>query len=350
MDLSAFLSFAENILQVSGFALLLSCFIAFFVCLLFKCFFKIDNIWRDISIAGTIVLVTAQLIGAFSGVMFPIMLGPDVSDYSISCDPVDLKIVIPDSLIDEEVAAKLNHTSVKRSIFNMYTVNISVNNLNPLRKYNKQVYITSSCPPEFEVNVFSPVLKIDHSSELRIGTRLNDLRTDWKYPIVVQATGADGKKRNCTISIRAISEYEANPTMTLNNRGVELYNLGKYNESIEDFDRAIEIDTQNAVAWSNKGAALASMGKYDDALEAFNKTIEIDPQHAGAWFNKGAALESLRRYNDSLEALDKAIKIDPQDSKAWYNKGKVLLALNRTADADEAFAKVKDLGYTSISP
>jgi tetratricopeptide (TPR) repeat protein len=316
MDLSAFLSFAENILQVSGFALLLSCFIAFFVYLLFKCFFKINNIWRDISIAGTIVLVTAQLIGAFSGVMFPIMLGPDVSDYSISCDPVDLKIVIPDSLIDEEVAAKLNHTSVKRSIFNMYTVNISVNNLNPLRKYNKQVYITSSCPPEFEVNVFSPVLKIDHSSELRIGTRLNDLRTDWKYPIVVQATGADGKKRNCTISIRAISEYEANPTMTLNNRGVELYNLGKYNESIEDFDRAIEIDTQNAVAWSNKGAALASMDLYNDALESFNNATKFNPQYSAAWHGKGFVLENQGKITRGLmrlsqQALSKYVDKEP---------------------------------------
>jgi hypothetical protein len=74
MDWLAFCSFVENVLQVSVFALILSCLIAFFIYLILKHLLKIESSWQNISIVGTIVLVTAQLIGAFSGVMFPIML------------------------------------------------------------------------------------------------------------------------------------------------------------------------------------------------------------------------------------------------------------------------------------
>jgi len=285
MDSSAFLSVAENVIQISLIAVLLSSFIAIFVYIIFKYVFKTEDIWRNISLVGTFILVTAQLIGAFSSVTFPIMLGPDVSDYSISCYPVDLEIVIPDSLINERIAAKLNRTSKMHLIYNIYTFNISVNNLNPLRKYDKQIHLMVSNSPEFITNIVSPVLKIDQSSELRIGVNLNDLHTGSKYLMVIQATGADGKKRNCTISVRAISEYEANPTMSLNNRGVELFNQSMYDESIEYFDRAIKIDPENATAWLNKGAALAKLGRCNESLSALNKAIESDQNYANAWFN-----------------------------------------------------------------
>lgn len=58
-------------------------------------------------------------------------------------------------------------------------------------------------------------------------------------------------------------------------KGVDLYGLGSYNETIQAFDRAIEIDPQYADAWSRKGIVLSRLGKYDEALRAFNKSIEM---------------------------------------------------------------------------
>ena len=208
MDWSEFFAFAWPVLQFSAFALCLSSVIAIIIYFVLGKL-KFTDSSRNIAIAGTLVLVTAQLIGAFSGATFPILLGPDVSDYSISCNPVYLKIVIPDSLIDEEVSARLNHTSPKHYVFQDYLINISANNLNPLRKYNQQIYLESIDPPEFNTSIFFPsVLKIGESTKLSIFTRLNNLRRGQEYPIVIQGIGSDGKKRNCTIAIKVISEDE----------------------------------------------------------------------------------------------------------------------------------------------
>ena len=63
-------------------------------------------------------------------------------------------------------------------------------------------------------------------------------------------------------------------------KGTALYYLGKYEEAIATYDKAIEIDPQYADAWNNKGSALGCLGKYEEAIAAYDKAIEIDPQYA----------------------------------------------------------------------
>ena len=41
--------------------------------------------------------------------------------------------------------------------------------------------------------------------------------------------------------------------------------LNKFNEAIEAYDKAIEIDPKNLEAWNNKGIALNELNKYDEA-------------------------------------------------------------------------------------
>jgi len=74
-------------------------------------------------------------------------------------------------------------------------------------------------------------------------------------------------------------------------KGVDFYGQGRYNETIQAFDRAIEINPQYADAWSRKGIVLSRLGRYDEAIQAFNKSLEINPQSAKDWTEKGLALE-----------------------------------------------------------
>ena len=51
---------------------------------------------------------------------------------------------------------------------------------------------------------------------------------------------------------------------------------------------------------------LFSGARFEEAIEAYNKAIEINPQYAKAWYNKGNALDELGKHEESLKALDKA--------------------------------------------
>ncbi len=81
---------------------------------------------------------------------------------------------------------------------------------------------------------------------------------------------------------------------------------------------------QTAEEWLNEGLALYNQSRYDEALQAYDKAIEIDPQCAEAWFNKGNALDKQSAYESAIKAYEKAIKINPQLSAAWINKGLTL--------------------------
>jgi tetratricopeptide (TPR) repeat protein len=130
-----------------------------------------------------------------------------------------------------------------------------------------------------------------------------------------------------------------------NNKGVALKNLGKYDEAIEAFDRAIRLDPNDAPTWSYKGNAFNSQGKYDEAIKAYDEAIRLDPNYTDAWYNKGSALGRQGKYDEAIKCLDEAIRLDPNRASAWYNKGTALKLLGETSESNAAYAKAKELGY-----
>ena len=80
-------------------------------------------------------------------------------------------------------------------------------------------------------------------------------------------------------------------------------------EAIACYDKTIEIDSTDAIAWYNKGNELNSLGKQEEALSCFDKALGINPNYAEAWNNKGLALGKLGRYQEALDCYDKASKI-----------------------------------------
>ncbi len=128
---------------------------------------------------------------------------------------------------------------------------------------------------------------------------------------------------------------EINPQDALawGNKGVALDELGRYEEAITCYDKAIEINSKYAEAWYNKGVALGHLGRYEEAITYFDKAIEIDPRFAWAWGNKGNALADSGKYEDAIKCYDKALEINPQNAEAWYNKGVALGYLGRYEEA-----------------
>ena len=79
----------------------------------------------------------------------------------------------------------------------------------------------------------------------------------------------------------------------LNNKGISLANIGKINESIMSFDKALEIDPTNVATLNNKGFALAKLGKYNESIALYDKALEIDPTYVLALNNKNTAVKAL---------------------------------------------------------
>ena len=56
------------------------------------------------------------------------------------------------------------------------------------------------------------------------------------------------------------------------------------------YDEATVVSVKNAEVWNNKGLAYAALGKYQDALQCFNKALGIKPDFADAQKNKDSMM------------------------------------------------------------
>ncbi len=61
--------------------------------------------------------------------------------------------------------------------------------------------------------------------------------------------------------------------------------------------------------------------KFKEALEQYNKAIEIDANNAVYYCNRAAAYSKVSDFTSSIEDCKNALKIDPSYGKAWGRLG-----------------------------
>jgi Tetratricopeptide repeat. len=162
--------------------------------------------------------------------------------------------------------------------------------------------------------------------------------------------------------------------------GNTAYKDGNYNKALEYYTKAIEKDPENVDAYYNRGACYATdyfFHHYDklpqqtyieagledeekafqSAMADFNKALEIDPNYALAYFGKGNA---YYLYMDSY--ADRTTKVIPEYEKAlehqdwildkagvegiasiYTNLGRTYFAMCETEKAYENYEKALDL-------
>lgn len=139
------------------------------------------------------------------------------------------------------------------------------------------------------------------------------------------------------------SKNSPNDKITLNRRGLVFYALRKYQEAIEEFDKAIVLDPIESDFHNNKGLALAKIGLYEMALYEYNKAITVNPNNVLYVYNKANVLSKLKKYQEALREYDKIIDLRPNDPDFYNNRGVTLLYLNNFKEALDEFNKARRL-------
>jgi tetratricopeptide (TPR) repeat protein len=78
-------------------------------------------------------------------------------------------------------------------------------------------------------------------------------------------------------------------------KGLVLHFLGKNNEAISFFDKALAINPNDVDVLTNKGIALHFLGKNNEAISSFDKALAINPNYKLALDNKRLALDALNK-------------------------------------------------------
>ena len=129
-------------------------------------------------------------------------------------------------------------------------------------------------------------------------------------------------------------------------KGNEAAGNGSFEESLQDFGKAIQIDAQNAEAWRGKGNAQKVLGQnYEGnqslmkSLPLYDEIIKANPEDTNARFNKSMVLTALGRPKEALNVLDNIIELDPKNYGALGRKAEVLSIIGMYNESINTFDK-----------
>lgn len=93
------------------------------------------------------------------------------------------------------------------------------------------------------------------------------------------------------------------------------HKLEQYAECSDAYDRVLLLSADPAVcgeAYTNRGSALQRLGKLDQALADFLRALELDPERFTRQYNVGQAYAQLGQAERACQHIAKAIDLNPQ--------------------------------------
>ena len=93
--------------------------------------------------------------------------------------------------------------------------------------------------------------------------------------------------------------------------GSNLVNNEKYNQAIDVFSKAIELDPLWAEAWNKRATVLYLSGEFEKSQNDIDKVLELEKRHFGALAGQGLVNIHLKNYEKAIESYERAKEIYP---------------------------------------
>jgi DNA-binding winged helix-turn-helix (wHTH) protein/TolB-like protein/Flp pilus assembly protein TadD len=118
----------------------------------------------------------------------------------------------------------------------------------------------------------------------------------------------------------------------------------------KEFNRAAELNPDNAATHSNRAFFFMTMKRFDQSIAEAKRAAELSPASASTNTTVGYAYFAAQRYGDSSIWLNKALDLDPD-----FSFPGALLAVNyaldgKATEALAAYAKIREIANSGKDP
>ena len=138
----------------------------------------------------------------------------------------------------------------------------------------------------------------------------------------------------------------ANYFIALGSLGREMKKLGRFDEAIDLFERALQIWPGSDRAWLNLADTLAVTGRISEAIGCYERALQLQPNDAAVHFNLAMTLLEAGRKADAIKHLRRAIEIKPRFAKALYRLGKILSESGEPAEGTQLIRRAVEIDPT----
>lgn len=119
----------------------------------------------------------------------------------------------------------------------------------------------------------------------------------------------------------------------LKNKGNKALLSANYNDAVDLYTQAIELDPQNAVYYANRAQAHIKNEAYGVAILDSTKAIELDPTYIKAYFRRAVSNTAIIKHKDALVDFKKVVQLAPGDNAAKLRLGECQKLVRKAAFA-----------------
>ncbi|MDE6812157.1 MAG: tetratricopeptide repeat protein [Muribaculaceae bacterium] len=135
-------------------------------------------------------------------------------------------------------------------------------------------------------------------------------------------------------------------------RGAQYYQLGHYEQALEDLTQALQYTPQKNTDMRQRELTLissiaASMNNYELALKAVQDALELAPQDYGNIYRKGLVLLNLNRPEEAYRAFSSLQSLKSRSQDAYYGMAKACIRQGNISEAETLMKEVEAAAPTN---
>lgn len=116
-------------------------------------------------------------------------------------------------------------------------------------------------------------------------------------------------------------------------RAAAYQNMGLFEESLADYNQAIELDPNDEIILACRGMISCFLDRFEEGIADLNKAIELNPGSSEILGLRGFAYHLMDEHAMALADADRAIKLDSRNASAISLKGRILLLSGQYQEA-----------------
>ena len=170
-------------------------------------------------------------------------------------------------------------------------------------------------------------LQDQNQNLIRQNQRLREEKKSLQSQLIIAKQNGSGKESSNDQSVdlflpeplKQIDEYRDEvplATVKYTNHGIEAFKLKDYDNAVDFFRDAVQVDLTFATTHYNLGCVYLEMREYGKAINVFSKAVGVDHKFKEAYYNLGLAHLGKGAHKQAKSSIELALRIDTDYQRA----------------------------------
>ncbi len=176
---------------------------------------------------------------------------------------------------------------------------------------------------------------------------LNAIALTWRVTELRQLRRFDEAERALDEAVEIVGPESV---ALVNERGWLFDDRGEYEQALAQFERALELDSGNVIAFTWRVTELRQLRRFDEAERALDEAVAVIGETPAVVTERGWLFNDLGEHEQALAQFERALELDPVNASALIWRVTELRHLRRFDEAERALDEaVGRLGSETVA-